>query len=417
MLQLTSSITNAVRRLLYDPKLFWALAAVVIIGDAILTQLIIRFVSYTEIDWETYMYQVQLYIKGERDYSNISGPTGPLVYPAGHVHIHELLYRITGAGLDIAFAQQIYAGLYIVSLVLSCAIYRTAGALPNWVILLLPLSKRLHSIFVLRLFNDCWAVVLTQMAVLSFAAGSYDLGAVIFSAAVSVKMSALLCLPGILVICVKRRGPLDTFRLVAIMTLVQGLICRQFLRDYPWPYFANAFDLSRVFLYKWTVNWRFLDEATFLSPGLARGLLLGHASVLIAFGLFKWCYKDGGFIAVLRKALTNPMKASGVSQITADDVVTIVFSANLIGIIFARSLHYQFYSWYAQQLPFLLWRTPYPTFVKLCILSAVEYAWNVYPSTVVSSGMLVTANVLALIGVWHGYPMDTPQSDSGVKTD
>ena len=55
--------------------------------------------------------------------------------------------------------------------------------------------------------------------------------------------------------------------------------------------------------------------------------------------------------------------------------------------------------------------------LRLCILSAVEYAWNVYPSTVVSSGMLVTANVLTLIGVWHGYPMGTSQSDSGVKTD
>ena len=33
----------------------------------------------TEIDWETYMIQVQLFLKGERDYSNISGPTGPLV--------------------------------------------------------------------------------------------------------------------------------------------------------------------------------------------------------------------------------------------------------------------------------------------------------------------------------------------------
>lgn len=33
----------------------------------------------TEIDWETYMYQLELYIEGERDYSMISGPTGPLV--------------------------------------------------------------------------------------------------------------------------------------------------------------------------------------------------------------------------------------------------------------------------------------------------------------------------------------------------
>lgn len=49
---------------------------------------------------------------------------------------------------------------------------------------------------------------------------------------------------------------------------------------------------------------------------------------------------------------------------TVSDVATIFFTSNLIGIIFARSLHYQFYSWYAQQLPFLAWRTRYPVLVK-----------------------------------------------------
>ena len=38
----------------------------------------------TEIDWDTYMKQVKIYIEGERDYTKISGPTGPLVY-AGHL--------------------------------------------------------------------------------------------------------------------------------------------------------------------------------------------------------------------------------------------------------------------------------------------------------------------------------------------
>lgn len=89
---------NLVKRLLTDPKLFWALAGLVISGDVVLTQLIIRFIpcmlrftsrsqkeicspksADTEIDWETYMYQVELYMKGEDDYSKIIGPTGPLV--------------------------------------------------------------------------------------------------------------------------------------------------------------------------------------------------------------------------------------------------------------------------------------------------------------------------------------------------
>jgi alpha-1,3-mannosyltransferase len=41
--------------------------------------LLLNFNSVTEIDWETYMHQVKIYLDGERDYSSISGPTGPLV--------------------------------------------------------------------------------------------------------------------------------------------------------------------------------------------------------------------------------------------------------------------------------------------------------------------------------------------------
>lgn len=34
----------------------------------------------TEIDWETYMIQVKVFINGEHDYSKLTGPTGPLVW-------------------------------------------------------------------------------------------------------------------------------------------------------------------------------------------------------------------------------------------------------------------------------------------------------------------------------------------------
>jgi hypothetical protein len=38
-----------------------------------------KYISDTEIDWETYMYHIKIYLDGERDYSAIDGPTGPLV--------------------------------------------------------------------------------------------------------------------------------------------------------------------------------------------------------------------------------------------------------------------------------------------------------------------------------------------------
>jgi alpha-1,3-mannosyltransferase len=65
-------------------------------------------------------------------------------------------------------AQHFYAVLYVASLALSCAIYSNTRNIPNWIILLLPLSKRLHSIYVLRLFNDCWAVLAVQAAILLY---------------------------------------------------------------------------------------------------------------------------------------------------------------------------------------------------------------------------------------------------------
>jgi hypothetical protein len=37
------------------------------------------YASDTEIDWETYMYHIKIYLAGERDYSAIDGPTGALV--------------------------------------------------------------------------------------------------------------------------------------------------------------------------------------------------------------------------------------------------------------------------------------------------------------------------------------------------
>ncbi|KDR81851.1 hypothetical protein GALMADRAFT_264132 [Galerina marginata CBS 339.88] len=389
--------------LLFDPKYFWHLATLVILGDALLTGLIIRYVPYTEIDWETYMIQTKVFLQGQHNYSLITGPTGPLVYPAGHVRIHQFLYDVTDAGTNIQLAQYIYGVLYMASLVLSCGIYRSAGNFPNWIILLLPLSKRLHSIFALRLFNDCWAVVGLQAAVLAFQNGFYDTGIMLFSAALSVKMSILLYLPGLLVILVKRNGLFSTLAYMVAIVASQILFAIPFLQEDSRAYTRAAFDFGRVFLYKWTVNWRFFDEETFLNPRLAMVLLVGHVSVLLAFGLSRWCLPDGGVYRVLSRGTRRPFQPAGLAPVTPDFVATVLLTSNLIGILFARSLHYQFYSWYAQQIPFLAWRTLYPMPLKLALILGIEYAWNIFPSTSLSSCVLLCCNTLLLVGIWFGY--------------
>lgn len=145
------------------------------------------------------------------------------------------------------------------------------------------------------------------------------------SLALSVKMSALLYLPGLLVILFKRHGLMVTMRHLLVVAVTQIMLARSFLAEDAWAYFQNAFDLSRVFMYKWTVNWRFLDEQTFLSRPWARSLLLGHVTVLVAFGLFRWCRSDGGVTIVLRKGFRHPMLSPVPSPVSADCKVLPLF--------------------------------------------------------------------------------------------
>ena len=72
------------------------------------------------------MEQIEIYLKGERDYRNIEGATGPLVYPGAHVWIYKQLYRITDQGQNIRLAQYLFALVYLVTLALVFQCYRKA---------------------------------------------------------------------------------------------------------------------------------------------------------------------------------------------------------------------------------------------------------------------------------------------------
>jgi hypothetical protein len=71
---------------------------------------------------------------------------------------------------------------------------------PNWVVLLICASRRIHSIFMLRLFNDGIAMLVFYVSVLLLTRGKYLLANIGLSLAVSVKMNILLFAPSWLII-------------------------------------------------------------------------------------------------------------------------------------------------------------------------------------------------------------------------
>lgn len=71
------------------------------------------------------------------------------------------------------------------------------------------------------------------------------------------------------------------------------------------PYLSKAFEFSRSFLYKWTVNWRFVPENAFLSRRFALALLLAHL-VLLYVAVRKWTQEFGGFGNFVSRLLKYP---------------------------------------------------------------------------------------------------------------
>lgn len=171
-------------------------------------------------------------------------------------------------------------------------------------------------------------------------------------------------------------------------------------------YFARAFELSRVFLYKWTVNWRFVPESTFLSKPFALGLLAAHAGLLLWYARTRWMKPSKrNFREFLKIALPaqEPRDQDDMARkITPDFIMTTILTATTIGLLCARSLHYQFYAYIAWSTPFLLWKAGFHPIVQYALWAAQEWAWNVYPSTPASSATVVGVLAVTLAGAWWG---------------
>lgn len=232
------------------------------------------------------------------------------------------------------------------------------------------------------------------------------------------KMNVLLFAPPLLLLLLKAMDVFGVITAGSGAAAVQILLGLPFILSHPVAYLSRAFNLGRVFIHFWSVNFKFVPEPVFVSKGFALFLLAAHLILLAVFAHYRWCRHEGGLfsflhskIAQIKLRFSNPSSSPNSRVLKAEYITTTMFVGNFIGVVCARSLHYQFYSWYFYTLPYLLWRTPFPTWFRLILFVTVEFCWNIYPSNVYSSVLLLVAHLIILGGLWIA-PPEFPYADN-----
>lgn len=451
------------KSLFLDPTYLTFVAVVILILELFVNVLVVERVPYTEIDWKAYMQECEGFLNGTLDYSELKGDTGPLVYPAGFVYIYSIFYYLTNHGEYIKIGQYLFIAIYLIQIGLVFRIYKKTLKVPPYVLIISILtSYRIHSIYVLRLFNDPIAVLLLFVSLNLFMDLHWTAGSIFYSLAVSVKMNILLYAPALLLFYLTNLGLKDTLKQLTICAGIQLVLGAPFLYGNPVSYMKGSFDIGRVFNHTWTVNYRFLDLEIFECKCFHIALLCLHLILLgVFYPMAKRYFESFARLKCVQaqiqpqidaknrenkmkqkvknlkrrkppavetlsseqedflKSFENTLKKSGnknqppIVETAEEELhysinfdrtnqlfIMPMFLANFIGIFCSRSLHYQFYSWYFHTLPYLIWSTPYSVMIKFLLLALIEFSWNTYPSTVFSSVLLHSCHFTLLRGIY-----------------
>ncbi|XP_071110356.1 dol-P-Man:Man(5)GlcNAc(2)-PP-Dol alpha-1,3-mannosyltransferase-like [Haliotis cracherodii] len=388
------------KRFLFDPDSSWMIMILLLLAEVAVNVVVINKIKYTEIDWIAYMQEVGGVLNGTYDYMKLKGDTGPLVYPAGFVYIYSFFYYVTEKGTDLKTGQYIFAALYLLTLLVVFDIYRHTRKVPPYMyVFMCCTSYRIHSIFILRLFNDPVAMLLLYLSVALFLRDHWMVGCLFYSLGVSVKMNLLLFAPAVFLLLMIRHGTLGTILRLAICAVTQLSLGFPFLMENPVGYISRAFDLGRQFFFKWTVNWRFLPEEIFLNRNFHVALLAGHVLLLVVFFIIKWR-------KLFPSTLFGFFMKNRTRNFSPDQIILPLFTANFIGVSFSRSLHYQFYVWYFHTLHYLLCSTSLPGVLRILVLGLIELCWNTYPSTALSSATLHCCHAVVIGGLLLNFRSD-----------
>ncbi|GAB5362520.1 hypothetical protein AAMO2058_000804200, partial [Amorphochlora amoebiformis] len=134
----------------------------------------------------------------------------------------------------------------------------------------------------------------------------------------------------------------------------------------------------------------------FTSKAFGIGLLALTAFSWILFSIY--CGAPGAKKSFLKRAM-------GREKLSTQETVTVMLLSNFIGVVFSRSLHFQFYVWYFHSLPFLLTCTPLPGWAQVAVFIGIEACWNPWKgetSSIESSILLTVLHLVLLASLFVG---------------
>lgn len=140
-----------------------------------------------------------------------------------------------------------------------------------------------------------------------------------------------------------------------------------------------------------------MGEEIFLAKSFSMSLLALHVSLLTLFIATNWLKPSGSNLPdFLRNTIRGHQRTTSLSK---SFIMTVMLTSLAIGLLCARSLHYQFFAHLAWATPFLLWRAGFHP-VPVCIVWALqEWAWNEFPSTTASSLTVVLSLAIQVFGI------------------
>lgn len=215
-------------------------------------------------------------------------------------------------------------------------------------IVLCCLSFKMHSTYLLRLFNDPVAILFMNWCILSAMNNQWKTSVLLYSVALSIKMNILLYLPGLLLVLNWAGNYVYTLLALCFIIAFQLSIAIPFLITNSKGYFTMAFDFSRIFDQKESAYWQFFPNEIFISRVFHTSLLVLHVIFLLIFLFTKAA--TGKTLKEKMKSLNLPTSFAGLLR--PDQGCSIDPHSNFLSSCSVRNVYYAFYrNYFCQGLP------------------------------------------------------------------